>query len=165
MHLRNTRACSAVIALAAAALVTACGSAAAGTTAAAPATQRAHRVAPAATPVAVRSGVHPVAIRLGGGRASMTVRLREPAGAIRLYRLSAPRGARIAGSVQLPGITVPLVIGTNATEFTRCRSGAVRVVCAVGEEACPMPAGVWRLRLRKLAGPAGRVTLWFRVGT
>ncbi len=94
-----------------------------------------------------------------------SLRLREPAGAIRLYRLSAPRGARVAGSMQLPGITVPLVIGTTPTDLVRCRAAADRIVCAVAEEACPMPAGVWRLRLRKLAGPPARVTLWFRVAT
>ena len=27
-----------------------------------------------------------------------------------------------------------------------------------------MPEGTWRVHLRKLAGPAGAVTIWFRVG-
>ena len=27
-----------------------------------------------------------------------------------------------------------------------------------------MPAGNWLVRLHKLAGPAGDVTIWFRVG-
>ena len=27
-----------------------------------------------------------------------------------------------------------------------------------------MPEGTWQFRVNKLAGPAGDVTLWFRVG-
>jgi hypothetical protein len=38
------------------------------------------------------------------------------------------------------------------------------MVCTVGEEWCPMPAGTGRVRLRKLAGSAGNVTLVLRVG-
>jgi hypothetical protein len=163
----TARAFFAVIALAAAGLATACGSASAGGAGSAAAVTRPlHRAATASIPVATtRSGARAVTVRLGGGRAVRSLRLREPAGAIRRYRLSAPRGSRVVGSMQLPGITVPLRIGTAPTRFARCRTAADRIVCAVAEEACPMPAGVWRLRLRKLAGPPARVTLWFRVAT
>jgi hypothetical protein len=92
-------------------------------------------------------------------------RLREPAGVILLYRLSAPTGVRVRASAQLPGVTVPLRIATRPNgPSSSCTAGAERVVCIVGEEWCPMPPGSWRFRVEKLAGAAGDVVLSFRVG-
>ena len=95
------------------------------------------------------------------GRQSLSFRLHEPAGTIRLYRLVAPRGARVRASAQLPRITVPLRI---AAPSNACTNLGRRVSCTVGEEGCPMPMGTWRFLVEKRAGPAGEVTLTFRVG-
>lgn len=46
-----------------------------------------------------------------------------------------------------------------------CAHRGFRVICTVGEEACPMPSGIWVVTLRKLSGPAGVVKLRFRVGS
>jgi hypothetical protein len=60
---------------------------------------------------------------------------------------------------------VPLLIGTERTGPSgACKRSGRRVVCTVGEEWCPMPAGTWRVRIRKRSGPAGAVKLTFRVG-
>ena len=84
---------------------------------------------------------------------------------ILLYRISAHMGTRVEGTTQLPNTTVPLVIRTSRTgPSSSCGRHGRRVVCTVGEEGCPMPEGTWRVHLRKLAGPAGAVTIWFRVG-
>jgi len=101
--------------------------------------------------------------RAGGDARSF--RLVEPAGVILLYRLSAPAGADVRASVQLPSVTVPLLIGTKRTGPSgACTRSGRAVVCTVGEEWCPMPAGTWRVRMRKRSGPAGPVRLTFRVG-
>jgi len=89
----------------------------------------------------------------------------ESGGVILLYRLSAPLGVPIRGATQLPSLTVPLLIGTTGRQQTSyCHAGGARVTCTVGEEWCPMPGGTWHVRLRKLGGPAGNVTVWFHVG-
>ena len=104
-------------------------------------------------------------IHFDTGRQSRTFTMREPHGVILLYRIEAPAGARVRGTSQLPRVTVPLVIATSRTgASSSCHARAARITCTVGEEWCPMPAGVWRIRLHKLAGPAGNVTVWFRVG-
>jgi hypothetical protein len=95
------------------------------------------------------------------GRQSLSFRLAEPPGTIRLYRLVAPGGARIRASAQLPRITVPLRI---ATPRSSCTKLGTRVSCTVAEDGCPMPKGAWRFRVEKLAGPPGAVTLTFRIG-
>ena len=108
---------------------------------------------------------HRATIHFAEGRQSAAVTMSEPDGVILLYRISAPVGARIRGTTQLPSITVPLVIGTfRVGPSSSCHVDASRVTCTVGEEWCPMPAGAWHLRLRKFAGPAGDVTVWFRLG-
>ena len=93
----------------------------------------------------------------------------ESDGVILLYRISAPVGARIRGTTQLPSSSAPLLIATTAhagptAPTNRCHTNAGRVTCTVGEEWCPMPAGKWHVRLQKLGGPGGSVTVWFRVG-
>lgn len=128
-----------------------------------------HTVAPAMHAVASRPPVglsrHSATVRFGTGRQAVGFALREPAGVILLYRISAPAGTRVEGTTQLPATTVPLLIRTSRTgPNSSCSRHGRRVVCTVGEEGCPMPAGTWRVHLRKLAGPAGAVTIWFRVG-
>ena len=106
-----------------------------------------------------------VAATFGAGRETRSFRLDKPDGVILLYRLSAPAGADVRTSVQLPGVTVPLLIFTGRTAPRgACRRSGARVVCTVGEEWCPVPAGTWRVRIQKRAGPAGPVKLTFRVG-
>ena len=104
-------------------------------------------------------------VHFDAGRHSVSLRLREPAGVILLYRLSVPRGATVRASTQLPHITVPLRIATApAGPSSACTNVASRVACTVGEEWCPMPAGTWHVRIEKLGGPPGDVTVWFRIG-
>ena len=107
---------------------------------------------------------HSVTVHLGRGPQSASLRVHEPSGVILLYRIGVPAGAEVRGVAQLPSITVPLVISTD-DRAGRCANHGTRVVCTVGEEWCPMPEGAWHVHLRKLAGPAGDVTLWFHVGT
>jgi hypothetical protein len=97
-----------------------------------------------------------------GGHQSLSFRLHQPAGVILLYRISAPRGTYVRAFTRLPKITVPLKIGTRGNG---CRAVGTRTVCTVGEEWCPMPEGVWHVRVDKISGPAGEVRLWFRVGS
>jgi hypothetical protein len=113
--------------------------------------------------VEIRS--HAAILRLDSGRQMHTFSLHEPSGVILLYRLSAPPGASFRATAQLPGVTVPLRIATTPLgPSSSCTEEAGRVDCTVGEEWCPMPEGTWRFRVEKVAGPAGVVTLWFRVG-
>jgi hypothetical protein len=113
--------------------------------------------------IAVRPGS--ATVHLGHGRDVRSFSLHEPSGVILLYRISAPRGADVRASVRLPRITVPLRIATRPNgPSSACTTRASHVTCTVGEEWCPMPAGTWEVRLEKRAGPAGEVTLTFRVG-
>jgi hypothetical protein len=105
-------------------------------------------------------------LRFDSGRQTLRFLLRESAGVILTYRLTAPSGADIRASARLPGVTVPLWIGTT-TPFGPngwCTEAGERITCKVSEEWCPMPEGTWRFRVEKVAGPAGVVRLWFRVG-
>lgn len=100
------------------------------------------------------------------GRQAITFSMHEPTGVILLYRISAPRGADIRASAKLPGVTVPLWIATTRVgPSSSCTDRGERIICIVGMEWCPMPEGTWRFRVEKLGGPAGDVTLWFRVGS
>jgi hypothetical protein len=104
-------------------------------------------------------------VHFGPGRETRILNLDEPAGVILLYRIRVPADVTVRGSAQLPGVTVPLRIGTMSPgPSSACTNEAETVVCTVGEEWCPMPAGRWRFRLEKLGGPAGDVKLSFRVG-
>ena len=115
---------------------------------------------PAAQPVTPR--VTPVAVHLGPGRSEATLTLRRPVGAIVVYRIRAASSARVAATVQRPGVSAPLQILTGTPDACSAQAGSV--TCSDYPEACPMPAGAWRLHVRKLGGPAGRVTVWFEVG-
>jgi hypothetical protein len=116
----------------------------------------------AAVVVAANSGT----LHFYAGRQSLSFQLHEPAGVILLYRLSAPRQAKVRGSAQLPRITVPLRIATGPTGPSgSCTTLRARITCTVGEEWCPMPEGTWRFRVEKLGGPAGDVIVAFHIGT
>ena len=119
----------------------------------------------AGTGSAVVTSTDSATLHFHGGRQALSFRLHERAGVIVLYRISAPRGAKVLGSVQLPRITVPLRIATSLTgPSSACKKVRSHVSCTVGEEGCPMPEGTWDVRVEKLAGPAGDVIIWFRVG-
>jgi hypothetical protein len=118
-----------------------------------------------ASKATVYDAIHSATLHFARGRRVLRFRLDEPSGVILLYRMSAPYGIRVRGSAQLPGITVPLRIATAAIgPSSSCVPIRKRVVCTVGEEWCPMPAGTWRFRVEKLRGPAADVTVSFRVG-
>jgi hypothetical protein len=113
----------------------------------------------------VAAGTDSVTIHLGGGRQLVEARLHEPAGVILLYRLRAPFGTTLQGTTQLPSVSAPLYIRTaKSGPSSSCDTRGSKVVCTVGEEWCPMPAGVWHVRVNKYSGPPGDVTIWFRVG-
>jgi hypothetical protein len=104
-------------------------------------------------------------IHLGEGRQTASFRLPRPEGVILLYRISAPAGTNVRGYAQLPSVTVPLQIRTSRVGPSGgCTAIDDRIVCTVGMEWCPMPEGVWHFRVVKLAGPAGDVTITFKVG-
>ena len=147
--------------LIAGACVAACGSATtAPRSGAAPANRPTSTV-----PAVLTRSAHSVTVRFGEGRSSASFRLREPEGVILLYRLRAPFGTRVHGITRLPSVSAPLSIGITETRpSSTCKHAGETIVCTVAEEWCPMSAGTWRVRLRKLAGPAGNVTLVFRVG-
>jgi hypothetical protein len=120
---------------------------------------------PPASGATVDAATHSAILHFGGGRQVLSFRMHEPGGAIRVYRISVPAGARVRASAQLPRITVPLRIATMPVgPSSACTALGGRVTCAVGEEGCPMPEGTWSFRVEKLAGPAGDVTLRFGVG-
>jgi hypothetical protein len=104
-------------------------------------------------------------VQLGPGRDSAAFTIRRPQGEIVLYRIRAPRGARVRATTQIPGLTTRLAITTGRPSAVgSCRTTRSLVTCTTGEEGCPMPAATWHVRVWKLAGPAGNVTIWFRVG-
>jgi hypothetical protein len=105
-------------------------------------------------------------LHFGAGRQRWAFWMHEPQGVILLYRIQVAAGTRVRATSQLPRLTVPLLIATSRVgPSSSCHGRAARITCTVREEWCPMPAGTWQIRLHKLAGPAGAVTIWFRVGT
>jgi hypothetical protein len=140
-----------------AALLVACGSVSGA--------GRAARPPARGTAEAVVVSRHAALLRFRAGRRSLSFRLREPAGVILLYRISAPVHVQVRGFVQVPAVTVPLRIATRRIgPSSSCTNDGARVVCTVGEEWCPMPAATWSFHVDKLNGPASEVRLSFRVG-
>lgn len=91
----------------------------------------------------------------------------EPAGVIRLFRVIAPAGTRVKVTGVIPGVagvSVSLPIHSRAAAPETCSRHGGTVGCAVAEEACPMPEATWRFKVRKMAGPAGRIRVDFVVG-
>lgn len=89
----------------------------------------------------------------------------EPAGVIRLLRVTVPRGTRANLTGVIPhvaGIGISTPRSTIPSETCQLREAVD--VCTQAEQACPMPAATWQFRLYKLAGPAGEVRLEFVVG-
>jgi hypothetical protein len=104
-------------------------------------------------------------IQVGSGATLKRFDVSEPAGVIRLLRVTVPRGTRanLTGVIpQVAGVGISTRDSTVPSET--CQSNGAVEVCAQAEEACPMPAATWQFRLHKLAGPAGEVRLEFVVG-
>jgi hypothetical protein len=117
-----------------------------------------------APPAVVRSGQTVIA-QFRAGRHARSFVLREPAGVILRYRISAPAGSKVRGWAQVPRLTVPLEIRTAPDgPSSSCARRGSRIVCTQGEEWCPMPQRIWHLRVLKLTGRAGSVVVRFRVG-
>jgi hypothetical protein len=101
------------------------------------------------------------------GASMNRVEVSEPAGVIRLFRVVAPAGTHLSVTGRVSGLAVvsislPLV---NHDPSETCARHGRSVVCSQSEEACPMPPATWQFRLRKLAGPAGRIRIDFVVGS
>jgi hypothetical protein len=105
-------------------------------------------------------------VRMPAGTSVARVEVSEPAGAIRLLRVAAPRGTRMKVTGVIPGlagVSIPVPRGGRINAETCTHHGST-VACIEGEEACPMPAATWQFRVRKTAGPAGRIRIDFVVG-
>src|SRR5256714_14678921 len=114
---------------------------------------------------AVVTSTYSVTLRFDRGRHSLPFRMHEPAGPIRLYRISAPWGSKLRVSAQLPRTTVPLRIATGPIgPGSACTELRSRISYTVGQEGCPIPQGAWPLPVEKLSGPAGDVVVSFRTG-
>jgi hypothetical protein len=106
-----------------------------------------------------------VVAHFGTGRHVRSFTLREPAGVIVRYRISAPAGVTVLAWAQVPHLTAPLEIRTvPAGPSSSCARRGSRVVCTQAEEWCPMPRRTWHFRVLKLTGRAGNVVVRFKVG-
>jgi hypothetical protein len=111
-------------------------------------------------------GSHTLIVSSLAGRSVDRAIRSEPAGVIRQFRVVAPAHTRVTVTAVIPGLarvtaSVPRARFDAAEACTR-HGGSV--VCVQAEEACPMPAANWRIQVRKLAGPAGRIRIDFVVG-
>jgi hypothetical protein len=143
---RQSQLAFAVLAVAGATL----GSSAAAADAAPAVSQRAMRLHTAAAKT----------LALEAGPRRIRFALRRPAGVVLLFRLTVPLGTRayLTGRI---GSVAGVMITTDSSD---CRPIGNALRCEQGVEWCPLPRGTWGFRLHKLAGPAGRATLEFRVG-
>lgn len=104
---------------------------------------------------------------LPAGRAQHRFTMREPAGVMLLTRITVRHGVHAYVDA-----LIGRVGGTRfSTGYGRpdpalaCRRQGGYDVCTQQQEWCPMPAGRWRLRLVKTAGPAGQIRVDFVVGS
>src|SRR5438105_15469900 len=89
-------------------IASACGSASTAT----PAASGQPRAAPKIRGTASVTFKQTATVAFKAGSDSAAFKMREPHGVILLYRLIAPRGTVVAGTVQIPHLTVPLAIDT-----------------------------------------------------
>jgi hypothetical protein len=116
-------------------------------------------------PAAIVVSAHTAVVHFGAGRHVRSFRMREPAGVILHYWISAPAGAMVRGWAQIPHLTARLEIRTTPDRPSgSCARRGPRVVCTQGEEWCPMPQTTWHFHVLKLVGRAGNVVVRFRVG-
>lgn len=107
-----------------------------------------------------------VSIRVPAGASQKRIQFAERAGVIRLFRAVVPAGtpAELTGVIpSLAHVDISTPVARSDPSGSCARHGAADV-CTQSEEACLMPAATWQFRLRKLAGPAGRIRIEFVVG-
>jgi hypothetical protein len=100
----------------------------------------------------------PRAVALPAGAAARAFLVSEPRGVVRVLRLTVPHGLRVSLTARIAGAGVGI-----ATQTADCRRRGAVDVCDQAVEWCPLPAAVWRLRVRKSYGPAARVVVAFLV--
>jgi hypothetical protein len=104
--------------------------------------------------------------RFPAGKAQRRFTMQEPAGVMLLTRITVPHAVHayvdaLIGSVG--GTRFSTGYGRPDPALACHRQGGYEA-CTQQQEWCPMPAGRWRLRLVKTAGPAGQVRVVFVVG-
>ncbi|MGH2875272.1 MAG: hypothetical protein ACRDNJ_10160 [Solirubrobacteraceae bacterium] len=104
--------------------------------------------------------------RVAAGATVKRFGLSEPAGAVRLLRLVAPQRTRVKITATIPGIASVSIAAPRPSSdpSESCRQRGRVELCTQAVEACPMPPATWRVRLRKLAGPAAKLRFEFIVG-
>jgi hypothetical protein len=100
-------------------------------------------------------------LRLSDGAQKLRFSLRRPAGVVLTFRLTLPKGTRAYLTGRIGGIAGVMI----STDHDSCTTIGRKLVCEQQVEWCPLPHGTWGFRLHKLAGPAGRASLVFRIGT
>jgi hypothetical protein len=104
-------------------------------------------------------------IRTGAGATVKRFEVSEPAGEIKLLRVTVLHGVRVRITGTIPkfaGVSISTSRpGNDPSESCRRQGGAE--VCTQAEEACPMPMARWHFQLHKLAGSASEVRLEFAV--
>lgn len=111
-------------------------------------------------------GGHSLLIRTPTGASVDQATLQEPAGIIREFRVAAAARIRVRVTVVIPGLAgvSASLPRTHLDNSGTCSRHGGFVACVQAEEACPMPAASWHVRVRKLSGPAGPVRVDFVVG-
>ena len=99
-------------------------------------------------------------LRLTDGAQELRFSLRRPAGVVLTFRLTLPKGTRASLSGRIGGVAGVMI----STDRDSCTTIGRKLVCEQHVEWCPLPHGIWGFRLHKLAGPAGRASLVFRIG-
>lgn len=121
-----------------------------------------HQTAPLRSPI-IRQRSR--SFRIPESAAVRRFALVEPAGVIQLLRITMPRGTRVSLTASIPHLaSVAMSAPQSQLPSQACERRGRVDVCTQAEEACPMPAATWRLRLRKLAGPPGEIRVQFVVG-
>ena len=101
---------------------------------------------------------HSREIHLSNSTAVKQFNLVEPAGNIQLFRVTVPRGTRVTLTASIPHLAgIAMSAPQSSMPSQSCRQRGRTDVCTQSEEACPMPAATWHMRLRKLAGPPGEI--------
>jgi hypothetical protein len=104
-------------------------------------------------------------IRVRAGATVQRFEISEPAGAIRLLRITVPERTRVNLTGQIPHVAI---VGISTPQSTvsaeTCQQQDEDEICTQPMQRCPMPAATWHFRLQKLAGPSGDIRLEFVVG-
>lgn len=137
--------------------VSGCGQATSERTADAP------KAASPVVAIARQRGQHQPAITMsvGAGRQEARFMVTRPAGVVLLLRLT----AAIRTRVQMVGSIPDLVgVSVDTARVGDCRTSGSSESCTVAVKGCPLPAASWSFSLHKISGPAGIISLRFRVG-